>query len=570
MANDNNYFIGQLKRWRIADKLDYPNLGNYPPIVTHLLRQRGIQDDSEADEFLSVSETLFENPFTLPDIEIAVNRLHNAQLADETVAVYGDFDADGVTGTALLIKALGKFKLNALSYIPHRVDEGHGLNNSAIDILSKKGVKLIITVDCGVTNINEISYAKSLGIDTIVTDHHLTAENLPEAIAIINPHAENSRYRYDHLTGVGMTLKLSQALLQPIYPESWSEGLIELGAIGTITDMAPLSRENRYIVDRGIKDLQKTKSLGLKTLLESTKTPLNTVNAQTIGFTIGPRINAAGRLDHADTALELMLTENPDRAKELVQELDSYNLERRTLTERTLQQSLSHIPAQIPPLLLIGQEGFNPGVIGLVAGRISEQFGVPAAVFAVENGLIMGSCRSANGFHWSDALTKCDDLLIKYGGHAQAAGFSCFPSNLNELTNRLQSVASEQMEETSSISESVIEAEIQPENLMGKTFEHLSMFEPHGIGNPSPVFLARKVEVLKMTKIGKSGAHFKLSVRTAGVNWDAIAFKQEWVEGTKFIDLVYSIELDQWQGKNQLRLGIKDYAPSLQAKLNLG
>ena len=157
MANDNNYFIGQLKRWRIADKLDYPNLGNYPPIVTHLLRQRGIQDDSEADEFLSVSETLFENPFTLPDIEIAVNRLHNAQLADETVAVYGDFDADGVTGTALLIKALKKFKLNALSYIPHRVDEGHGLNNSAIDILSKKGAKLIITVDCGVTNINEIS-----------------------------------------------------------------------------------------------------------------------------------------------------------------------------------------------------------------------------------------------------------------------------------------------------------------------------------------------------------------------------------------------------------------------------
>tara|TARA_Y100001936_G_scaffold253041_1_gene315494 strand:- start:1534 stop:3249 length:1716 start_codon:yes stop_codon:yes gene_type:complete len=569
MEHEKNYFTGQLKKWLILEDIGTSSLEFYPPIIKHLLHLRGLYENSEAEEFLSISNTLFENPYTLPDIENAIKRLHEAKLQKETVAVFGDFDADGVTGTALLVKALQRFGLNTLSYIPHRVSEGHGLNKDAINKLEKENVKLIITVDCGVTNLEEIAYAKSLDIDTIVTDHHLTAEYLPDAVAIINPHAKNSSYRYDHLTGVGMTLKLSQALLQPSLQESWSVGLMELGAIGTITDMAPLSKENRYIVDRGIKDLRNTKSLGLKTLLAKARVPLDSVNASTIGFTIGPRINAAGRLNHADIALELMLTEDSERAQKIVEELDSYNLERRGLTEETFKEVLSEIPSPTPPVIVVGNKRFNPGVIGLVAGRISEQFGVPAAIFSIDNGQVMGSCRSRSEFHWSSALEQCDDLLIRHGGHAQAAGFTCLADNLAELTMRLESIASEtRTDANQELSENTIEAEVEPTELMGKTYEYLSMFEPHGIDNPNPTFLLRNAKVLKVTKIGKVGAHFKLSVLVNGTTWDAIAFKQNWIDGTEFVDLVYSLEIDQWQGRKQLRLGVKDYTPSLQSTLD--
>ena len=544
-------------------------LGNLPPLVAHLLFSRGITTAEQANAFMVVDESLFEDPATLPDVERATARIRVARDRSETVAVYGDFDADGVTGTALMVMALRRYGLNVISYIPHRVREGHGLNIGAIDKLREQGVTLIVTVDCGVTDVGPIQHAVNHGVDTVVTDHHLVAENLPNAKAIINPHAEHSKYQFEHLTGVGMTLKLSQALLEPEMGERWPEGLMELAAIGTITDMAPLLDENRYIVHRGLQHLAKTTSIGLQSLLRTTKTDIAHVTAETIGFDIGPRINAAGRLDHADTALELLTTDNRARADTLVGELDGYNTLRRELTEQTQIAARLQVPAQVPPLIAVGSPDFNPGVVGLVAGRLAEEFGAPALCYAQDGDSIMASCRSAPGFHWADALTACGDLLLRHGGHAQAAGFACKASDLPVLVDRLQAIASEQLGESPAVVDGIVDAEVRLADLMGATFQALRKMEPFGIGNPSPLFLTRGVEVRDARTMGAARNHFRLTLVTGGATWNAVGFRQEWVEGTRCVDIVYTLDIDHWNGSPRLRLTLRDYAPSAQPRLAL-
>jgi single-stranded-DNA-specific exonuclease len=538
-------------------------------LVGHLLVRRGITTPEQAREFLESAESLFEDPATLPDVDRATARIKLARDRGETVAVYGDFDADGVTGTALMVKALRHYGLSVISYIPHRVTEGHGLNLGAVDKLHGQGVKLIITVDCGVTDVDAINHANASGIDTIVTDHHLVAEKLPDAAAIINPHAEHSHYGFDHLTGVGMTLKLSQALLEPEFGERWTDGLMELAAIGTITDMAPLLGENRYIVHRGLKHLGATSSTGLLALLQATRTDLAHVSTETIGFGIGPRLNAAGRLDHADIALELLTTDDKTRAESLVGELEGYNNQRRELTEATLLTARQQLPAQIPPLIAVGSPEFNPGVVGLVAGKLAEEFGAPALCYAQDGDTVMASCRSAPGFHWSDALTACDDLLIRYGGHAQAAGFACKASDLQVLVGRLQSIAAEQLGGTPSVAPNIVDAEVQLTELMGPTFQALRKMEPFGIGNPAPLFLTRGAEVRDARTMGAARNHFRLTLMAGGATWDAVGFRQSWIDGTKYVDIVYTLDIDHWNGSPRLRLTLRDWAPSTQPRLAL-
>jgi single-stranded-DNA-specific exonuclease len=561
---------GQQRRWQVAPptpSATLAGLGEIPPLVAHLLARRGITSMAEATEFLDAAESLFEDPATLPDVGRAIERITQARNAGETVAVYGDFDADGVTGTALMVTALRHFGLTVISYIPHRVSEGHGLNLGAVDKLRAQGVTLIITVDCGVTDVEPIAHAKANGVDTIVTDHHLVAANLPEASAIINPHAEHSRYGFDHLTGVGMVLKLSQALLEPERGEAWADGLMELAAIGTITDMAPLLGENRYIVRRGLKHLGKTTSIGLQTLMDVARVDTAHVNAESIGFGIGPRINAAGRLDHADIALELLTTTDPARARALVGEMDTFNTQRRTLTEETVATGRTQIPANVPPLIAVGDASFNPGVVGLVAGKLAEEFGAPALCYAQDGDLVMASCRCSPTFHWADALTACDDLLIRYGGHAQAAGFQCDVSVLPALIDRLQAIAAERLGAATGAPPGVVDAEVGVTDLMGPTFQALKKMEPFGMGNPAPLFLSRGVEVREARTMGQGGAHFRMTLFAGGATWDAVAFRQAWVAGTRYVDIVYTLDVDHFRGEPRLRLTIQDYAPSEQARL---
>ncbi len=569
MTSAPTLLVGKRQQWRVAEPTDPSPLAPLPAIVAHLLRRRGIHDADEARDFLSVSDTLFEDPDTLPDIEHAAERLALARRKGETVAVYGDFDADGVTGTALLVKALRRFGLRTLHYIPHRVTEGHGLNRNAIASLRERGAGLIVTVDCGVTNTEETDYADSLGVDVIITDHHLATTALPRSIAVINPRAPHSTYGFDHLTGVGMTLKLAQAVLRPEFGGGWRSGLMELAAIGTITDMAPLFGENRYIVHHGIRDLQRTESVGLRALLDVARVTPEHANVETLGFAIGPRLNAAGRLDHADTALDLLLTDDQAQAAELVRQLDGYNTQRRLLTDETLERARALVPARVPPLVLVGEPDFNPGVVGLVAGRLSEEFGAPSAVYAIDGEQVMASCRSAPSFHWADALAQCEGLLLQYGGHAQAAGFRCSVDVLPELRERLVSIAAERIGAAPTVREGVVDVEAQPHELMGPAFQDLRRMEPFGIGNPPPVFLARGLEVLRASEMGAEGKHFRLSVRSGGAVWEAVAFNQQWENGVAQADLVYTLDVDHWNGQERLRMTLKDYAASARPRLAL-
>ncbi len=551
-------FAGQRRAWRVAEPIDASALGALPHPVGHLLWRRGFREADEARQFLDVSGALFEDPAALPDVDNAVRRLEEARRAGETVAVYGDFDADGVTGTALLVKAFRRFGLSATHYIPHRVSEGHGLNHGAIDLLRQRGASLVVTVDCGVTDVEAVAYARSAGVDVIITDHHLTAASLPDAAAVINPHTPTSRYPFEHLTGVGMALKLAQALLQPRFGDAWDIGLMELAAIGAITDMAPLLGENRFIVHHGIRELRQTRSAGLRALLSAARVEPRGITSETLGFAVGPRLNAAGRLDHADVALELLLTDDPDRAAVIVRELDSVNRQRQQLTEETVTQAIDLVPAETPPLILVGDPAFLPGVVGLAAGKLSERFGVPAAVYAVEGGRVMASCRTTPGFHWADALDLCGDLLIRYGGHERAAGFACEPGVLPELNARLTSIAAERLGEAPRIQESIIDAEAAPHELMGAAFGMLQRLEPHGVGNPAPLFLARDVEVVNAQPMGAGERHFRLTVRSGGALWDAVAFGQQW-RGADRASLVYTLRLDHWSGRDRIRLTVEDY-----------
>jgi single-stranded-DNA-specific exonuclease len=563
---------GQVRRWNVAPRTseqDVRSLGDLPPLVAHLLHRRGLRRRDEAREFLDAADSLFEPADTLPDVHFAVERLRSAKQRSEIVAVYGDFDADGVTGTALLTKALRHYGLNVVPYIPHRVSEGHGLNDGAVDALAAQGVQLIVTVDCGVTDTAQVAHAQSIGIDTIITDHHLVAAKLPQATAIINPHAPHSRYGFEHLTGVGMVLKLAQALLEPEVGAAWSDGLMELAAIGTITDMAPLLGENRYIVRRGLEQMRSTSSAGLKALMLASRVDPRHVSAENIGFGLGPRLNAAGRLDHADTALALLTTNDSAEATALVVQLDSLNTQRQTLTQEVLEKSHGLLPAITPPVIVVGSPEFNPGVVGLVAGRLAEEFGVPAVCYAQDGETIMASCRSVPGFHWANALTACGDLLMRHGGHAQAAGFACSASDLPQLTERLHAIAEEQTGGVPTSSDRMVDAEVSLSDLMGPTFQSMRRMEPFGMGNPPPLFLTRGVAVDKASPMGSDGKHFRLTLRSAGAKWDAVAFRQNWLQGTKFVDLVFTLDVDHWNGEPRLRLGIQDYAPSTQPRLGL-
>jgi single-stranded-DNA-specific exonuclease len=559
------HFQGLQKRWRVIEPpgdTDLLALDGHPALVARLLRHRGIHTAEEAEEFLAADPPALLDTHLLPDINLATQRLEWARDEGETVAVFGDFDADGVTGTALMIKAFRRYGLSAVPYIPHRVEEGHGLNPEAVHHLHGQGARLIVTVDCGVTDVEPIALARSLGVDVVVTDHHAVTGPRPEAVAIINPRSPGSTYPFHHLTGVGMALKLAQALLEPRDPDGWSEGLLELAAIGTITDMAPLIDENRSIVQGGLAHLRRTSNVGLRALLHAAKVDPAHASAETVGFALGPRLNAAGRLEHAMAAYELLMTGDSSEARALAAELDLNNNRRRELTEQVFQACRRQVVAACgaDTLTMLGSADFNPGVVGLVAGKLTEEFGVPSVVYALEDGTARGSCRSRPGFHWAEALVACEDLLLRHGGHAQAAGFTCTLDALPEVEERLRAIASERGSPVST--DGTVDAEVELVQLTGPTLPALRRMEPFGIGNPAPVFLTRAVQVDEVRTMGADGQHFRLRLRTGGAVWDAVAFRQAWQPGTKLADIVYTLSVDHWGGTARLRLMLLDYAPA--------
>jgi single-stranded-DNA-specific exonuclease len=580
MFNDASHSLStHSKRWQIAPTAPPAHLqqfGDLPRLVVQFLYNRGVTSPSQITDFLNPHPPI-RNPLEAPKLkglDKAVARLRRAIQQREPVAVYGDYDVDGVTATVLLAQTLSALGAVARPYIPDRVDEGYGLNKDALAKLHGQGVRVVVTVDCGIRSLQEIVFGNELGLDLIVTDHHAVAADVPPALACINPKQDDCPYPFKDLAGVGLAFKLAQALL---LVERWTTGqaplddddLLDLVALGTVADLAPLVDENRALVQRGLARLNAAPRVGIAALMQAAGARLGAVDSNTIGYWLGPRLNAAGRIEHAMAAYRLLIADDAAQARELAAELDQRNRERQRLTRETQDKArelaLGSDPAT--PLLFAADPSFRAGVVGLAASRLTEEFYRPSIV--VEQGQVesRGSCRSIPEFHITRALDECAELLIRHGGHAAAAGFTVPTSKLDELAARLQAIAHAQLGGRDLAPTLEIDAEILPGELNRETCDHLKQLEPCGYGNPTPTLMSRGMLVRDIRSVGADGAHLKLSLMDARhATWDAIGFRQShhavWLRRDMRIDVAYHLEVNEWNGQERLQLNVLDLRPT--------
>jgi len=495
----------------------------------------------------------------------AVARIYRALLSGEKIAIYGDFDADGITATALLIQGLSTLGGKVIPYIPHRLTEGYGLKKAALENLYQQGISLVITVDCGITSLPEVKKAQGMGLDIIITDHHTPLPEIPPAIAIVNPKLPNSTYPFSELAGVGVALKLLQALFQSIGKEKHLDKLMDLVALGTVADMSPLLGENRYLVKEGLKLINATPRLGVKEIITQAGLTIGSLDAESISWTIAPRLNAAGRLEHAMTSYKLLVTDSPQEAYQLAIWLEQKNVERQRLTTTTLAKAREQILALgISPLLVASDKDYPVGIAGLVASRLSEEFYRPAVVIRTGERVSSGSCRSIPEFNIIAALNQCSNLLSQFGGHSQAAGFTLPTKNLTRLQQTLLPLATTQLAGVDLRPCLDIDAEVTLPDLGGDTFQMTQQLAPFGRGNPAPTFLSRQVEVIGCRTMGNGGEHLRLKLRQGGCLWDGVGFRlgSYLAEVSSPLDIVYNLEIDRWGGEERLRLNILDLTPA--------
>ncbi len=554
------------RRWKIlppAPSGYLAKMAGFPTPLAQFFYHRGIAELSQIDPFLAADERLCGDPFLLPDMDRAMSRVYQALLRGENMTIYGDFDADGICSTALLIQGLSLLGAKVTPYIPHRLREGHGLTSSALESLYHQGISLVITVDCGTTAISEVASASRLGLDIIITDHHVAASPLPEAYAVVNPQREDSIYPFPRLAGVGVAYKFLEALFRSLGKQKEElKEFLDLVAIGTVADMVPVVDENRYLVKQGLKRLNQTRRLGLLEMMHLAGLRLGSLDTQDISWSLGPRLNAAGRLDHALIGYKLLVTDSPPEAQALAQELEQKNAERQRLTELALAKAKQKLPATIPPILVVGGEDFPAGVVGLVAAKLVDEFYRPAIVLEIGESLSRGSARSIPEFDIIAALMGCQEFLSRLGGHPMAAGFSLPTKNLPLLEQCLKEIATNQLSGIDLQPYLTIETEVPLPLLAGETFAMIKRLAPFGYGNPVPTFLSRQVEVIDCRCVGSKQEHLKLKVRQGNTVWEGIGFDLANLatEVTPYLDLVYNLGVDQWGNQEMLELNILDFA----------
>ena len=527
---------------------------------------RGIIEPAQIELFLTADERLKNNPFLLPDMERAVARLYHALISGETIAIYGDFDVDGVCGTALLSQALSSLGGRVIPYIPHRLKEGYGLNLTALESLKQQGATLVITVDCGTSAITEVEYARRIGLDVIVTDHHLTPSLIPQAQAVINPQRRDSNYPFLYLAGVGVAFKLLEALFQSLGREQELEELLDLVALGAVADVVPLLGENRYLVKRGLDVLNKRKRLGLREMIHRAGLASGDIDTEAISWILAPRLNAPGRLDHAITSYKLLVTNSPEEAQKLAQELEQINAERQRLTDEVLAKAREKLftCGIDSPLLMVGGEDYHPGVIGLVASKLVDEFYRPCVVFQQGQDITRGSARSIPEFNITATLEECQELLTRFGGHPLAAGFTLPTQNLPLLWESLLHIAERELSGKDLSPFLTIEAEIPLSTIRGGVFNAIGQLTPFGYSNPEPNLLSRRVEVMECRRVGNEGEHLKLKLKEGNAVWEGVGFDLGPLatEVTPYIDIVYNLRVDRWGREEVLQLHILDFAPS--------
>ncbi len=557
--------MNQRARWKILPPVpdEYLNASDISPLIAQLLYNRGIKI-GEIAAFLSADHRLEGNPFLLPDISEAVSRVYKAVIAREKIAVYGDFDVDGVTATVILGEGLSKLGAEVIPYIPDRVNEGHGLKISALERLQTQGVALVITTDCGVTDLAEVKQAQGMGMDMIITDHHVPLGSLPRAVAVVDPKRKDSVYPYPDLAGAGVAFKVLQALFHKDSREEWLTRLLDLVVLATVTDLVTLVGENRYLVREGLRELNNSSRIGIQEMVKLTRLKPGELDAEDISWVLGPRLNAAGRMDDSSTSYKLLTTQSPEEARLLSLELEEKNTERQKLTSEVLSRAREKLAAKLHlPLLIEGDESYSSGVIGLVAGRLTDEFYKPTIIINLGSEPCQGSCRSIVEFDIASALTECHDLLTTFGGHPLAAGFTISRQNLPKLEQRLMSLAMDQLGHLDLRPEIVIDAELPLSTFSGEAFNLIQKLSPFGRSNPQPTFLTRQVEVIECRNFGNQGEWLRLKLKQGNVTWQAVDFRSQVKREDipSHIDIIYNLEKSRWDGEEVLSLNLRDFAP---------
>jgi single-stranded-DNA-specific exonuclease len=559
------------KRWiiypRISDEAELA-LGIFPPVIRQILYNREFRTMEQARGYLEARTPAGTDPFGMRGIPEAVDRLLRAIHKEESIAVYGDYDADGVTATALLVQALQALGADVRGYIPNRFDEGYGLNNDALDNLQSQGIRVVITVDCGIRSLEEARHARELGLDLIITDHHHPGAELPDALVVINPKQPEDSYPEKDLAGVGLAYKLASALIERLGSGKVGakESYLDLVALGTVADLAPLKGENRSLVRIGLEYLRRPHRQGIQSLIGVAGLQSRQITATEIGFVLGPRLNAAGRLESALAALDLLTCTSPDTAGLLAQKLDVQNRDRQRIMQEIQAKAEQIALAEDPEALLLFacDESFNPGVVGLAASRLTESYYRPTIVAFRGEQYTRASCRSIAEFHITKALDQCADLLEHHGGHAAAAGFTVRNENLPILLERLKAIASQELSQLDLRPLLQADVEVRLSDLHPELLPYLDALQPTGFGNPQAYFISRDIKVKHSRTVGRENNHLKLSVTDGWITYDAIGFNLgHWQESMPAsVDLLYTFERNEYNGRVSLQLKLRDLKPS--------
>jgi len=530
-----------------------------------VLVRRGIDTPQKLANLLDPPHRLPYDPLRIPGMDTAVRRLYAAVNAKERVGVFGDFDVDGITGTAIIAEGLSSLGVEVTPYLPHRVDEGHGLSNRAIDALAAQGVTLIVTVDCGITAFEEVDYARSVGVDIIITDHHLPHNGVPNAVVSLDLKIPGGDYPFLDLCGAGLAFKLVQGLYE-FYGQPWDPGLLELAAMGTIADLVPLLDENRYLVREGLRELANTRRPGLRALYSSARVDPDDITAETVSFQIAPRLNSAGRMGDPMDSYRLLTTVSPEEAAALAHKLESLNLERRAVSEEsyTIANQLVEDLGELPSLIVISDERFPRGVAGLIAGRLVDRYQRPAVVIAVEGEYSVASGRSIPSFDIVAAMESCEDLLVRFGGHSQAAGLTIPTNAIPQLKSRLEAYGGQTLQDPGLDRRLEIDAVIDLADLDAEAVRWIHDLEPFGPANARPVFASLSAKVLEHAYMGREQQHLRLRVEQNGAQFTALAFNQadKWKPGTQYVDLAFTVTNDSYRGHGAIALKLLDFRSS--------
>lgn len=535
-------------------------------IMARILINRNIDTLEEAKIFLNPDVKYLNNPYDMKGMEEAIYRIEKALRERKKICIYGDYDVDGITSVAMLYRFLKSHGGDIFYYIPNRIDEGYGLNADAINKILKMNVDLIITVDCGISSIEEVKQVNNAGIDIIITDHHECGEYLPDAYAIINPNQDECNYAFKHLSGGGVVFKLICSLADKWGCKDEAFEFLDLAALSTVADVMPIIGENRIIVKHGLEAIRQTTNIGINALMQVCNINPRDVDTYHLGFMIAPRINASGRMKDASIAVELLITDDSIRACEIAKELNEANLLRQSIENSILEKSTEIVESEIDfdseKVIVVYNYFWHVGVIGIVASRITEQYNLPSVVISVEDGIGKGSARSIPGFNIYEAISKCKDLLDKFGGHELAAGITLKEENIKSFRKKINEVAAEVLHDKTLYPEIYVDYKLDNEDILLNIINEIRMLEPFGQGNPKPLFVYRSLRVAEIRRVGNNSKHLFLHLDNGKTFIKAIGFNLghmiNYIEVNQKINIICSVERNVWNGVESIQLQVKD------------